>query len=171
MSAKQIAQIEKDLSLARAEIDRLVKELASVKGSAKAAPSAKSQKKTVSSAKKKAVKPAPVKAKTQSKKPPVKQQSPQKKATPAKSKSSQKSSKKIVGDFNDKAYLQVILKLATQFGTWTGVISALNAKGYVTVQGNPIPMNNFTRDLGRRLTNKNSEIQKLAKQIFAVLKK
>ena len=165
MSAKQIAQIAKDLSVARSEIDRLEKELAEVKGNSKAAPAAKSQKKTAAQAKKKAVKPAPVKAKAQPKKPLAKK-------TPAPAKKSTPQSKgKLVGDFNDKAYLQEILKLAKQLGTWTGVISALNANGYVTVQGNPIPMNNFTRDLGRRLTNKNAEIQKLAEQIFAILKK
>ena len=170
MSAKQIAKIEKDLSLARAEIDRLVKELAGVKKNDKSVSSAKSQKKTAAPAKKKAAKPAPVKARAQPKKLPAKKAPAPKKAAPAK-KSTQQSKGKLVGDFNDKAYLQEILKLAKQLGTWTGVISALNANGYVTVQGNPIPMNNFTRDLGRRLKSNNAELKKLTEQIFAILKK
>ena len=169
MSAKQIAQIEKDLSLASAEIDRLVKELASVKGNSKSAPAAKPKKTTASPAPKKAVKPAPIKAKAQPKKAPAKKAPAPKKAAPANS--TKQSQGKLVGDFNDTAYLQEILKLAQELGSWTGVITALNANGYVTVQGNPIPMNNFTRDLGRRLTNKNAEIQQLAEQIFALLKK
>ena len=168
MSAKQIAQIAKDLSIARSEIDRLEKELASVKINSKSAPAAKAQKKTAAPAQKKTVKAAPIKAIAPPKKAPAKKTSAPKKATPAKS---TKQSTKLVGDFNDQAYLQEILKLAKQLGSWTGVISALNDNGYVTVQGNPIPMNNFTRDLGRRLTNKNAEIRKLAEQIFALLKK
>ena len=146
MSAKQITKIAKDLSLARAEISRLEKELAKVKGNVKSSP-----------AKKKAAKPAPVKATKKPKKPPAKPN---------------KSAKKgLVGDFNDTSYLKVILGLAKQTGSWSQIVEAVNKKGYTTKLGNTVAANNFTRDLARRLKSDNAEIKKLTEQIFAVLKK
>ena len=156
MSAKQITKIAKDLSLARAEISRLEKELARVKGNAKSTP-----------AKKKAAKPAPAKAKP--KKPPSKKAAAPKKAAPAKPNKSAK--KGLVGDFNDTSYLKVILGLAKQTGSWSQIVAAVNEKGYTTKQGNTVAANNFTRDLARRLKSDNAEVKKLTEQIFAVLKK
>ena len=154
MSAKQIAKIAKDLSLARAEIDRLEKELAGLKGASKAAP-----------AKKK----APVKPKAPAKKAPAKKPAAAKKSAPAKP--AQKGGKKMVGDFDDKAYLQVVLASAKKSAIWSAIVAELNAKGYTTKQGNTIAANNFTRDLSRRLQSSNAEVKKLTEQIFACFKK
>ena len=127
-------------------------------------PKVKSQAKTAAPAKKKAAKPAPIKTKAQPKKPPAKKAPAPKNDAPTKS--TQQSKKKLVGDFNDKAYLQVILDLAKQSDNWAQVVSSIN-EGYVTRLGKAFGANNFKRDFGRRMSNKNPELRILAKEIFA----